>query len=670
MKTQFIILSIFCLLLTAACKDGNNITNTPPPEPDPVPNPVITAISPDSGKADTEVTITGSNFGLTPEANTVTFNGAEAVVTSAGESQLVVKAPEGAEGGPVAVTVAGKTANGPEFFFFPDNARFVNGDKGSDANNDCYDYDKPCASIGLAIEQADPEAPIYITPGIYTEMLQINKSVSLIGSGQDPLTGTVIQAHADPGMAAGRVIYIREGNVVSIENLTIRHGRALLGGGQSGRGGGISVVKSELKLLNVTLEKNTATYGGGIHNSFSKGHYINVTFRENRAVRGSADNFGTGGGGIYNFSSTQILEGVAFFRNIADAYGGGMLNLKNTHLQFLDVTFTRNTATYGGGMYCELQTDGELVNVTFTRNKAHILGGGLFSNLGCKLLLTHVTFTENQADAGGGGMYNHESSPVLTDVTFSRNIASGSASRRNGGGGLYSTGTGASPILKDVVFKENKARVGGGGMRISRGSATLQNVIFLANTADQWGGGMFVAHSSPKLTNVKFYGNSSDRGGGMYNWKGATPLLINAIFAGNSANSGGGGLRNTETSSVKLVNSIIWGNTAGEFGGEIVNNLNASTVLIYCIVRNRGDVDILDDPEVKLLNSLDDDPLFLAPGTGDLRLKTGSPAINAGDPGTKLSIFPIMDGIPVDLDDKPRVVGGRIDIGAYENQDN
>jgi hypothetical protein len=55
------------------------------------------------------------------------------------------------------------------------------------------------------------------------------------------------------------------------------------------------------------------------------------------------------------------------------------------------------------------------------------------------------------------------------------------------------------------------------------------------------------------------------------------------------------------------------------------------------------------------------DPLFHNAATGDLSLKSGSPAINTGDPSTLASVAGA-----VDFAGNPRIIGGRIDIGAYE----
>jgi hypothetical protein len=57
------------------------------------------------------------------------------------------------------------------------------------------------------------------------------------------------------------------------------------------------------------------------------------------------------------------------------------------------------------------------------------------------------------------------------------------------------------------------------------------------------------------------------------------------------------------------------------------------------------------------------DPKFMNPGAGDFSLQAGSPAIGAGDPGSLLDVVGA-----VDFRGLPRIVNGRIDIGAYAAQ--
>ena len=64
-------------------------------------------------------------------------------------------------------------------------------------------------------------------------------------------------------------------------------------------------------------------------------------------------------------------------------------------------------------------------------------------------------------------------------------------------------------------------------------SPTLTNVTFSGNSATD-GGGMFNIGSSPTLTNVTFSANSAASGGGMATWSSGNPTLINSILWGNT----------------------------------------------------------------------------------------------------------------------------------------
>ena len=68
------------------------------------PAPTITSIAPIQGKANTLVTITGSNFGSTVNDNTVMFNGVQATITEASATELKVTVPENTSTGKIKVT--------------------------------------------------------------------------------------------------------------------------------------------------------------------------------------------------------------------------------------------------------------------------------------------------------------------------------------------------------------------------------------------------------------------------------------------------------------------------------------------------------------------------------------------------------------------------------------
>jgi hypothetical protein len=289
-------------------------------------------------------------------------------------------------------------------------------------------------------------------------------------------------------------------------------------------------------------------------------------------------------------------------------------------------------------------------------------GGGFYcagsgSGNECSPSLIHVTFAGNHANYLGGAIFNHasngKSSPSLVDVNFLGNSA-------NYGGAMYNNGYQgeSSPSLVDVNFSGNSANHGGAmynGGEHGNSSPSLVDVIFSGNSAGTEGGAM---------QNVGYYGDSS-------------PSLLNVTFSGNSAVNTGGAILNFGiggTSSPSLVNVILWNDSSDGSGDEMYNN-NATPVITTSLVQGGiTGAGIINDNSVLTDGggNIEGDPLFVRdpdPGDGswttwadndygDLRLKNGSPAIDAG---TNLPGLP-----PTDLAGNPRIINGVVDMGAYE----
>jgi hypothetical protein len=108
----------------------------------------------------------------------------------------------------------------------------------------------------------------------------------------------------------------------------------------------------------------------------------------------------------------------------------------------------------------------------------------------------------------------------------------------------------------------------GGGMSNIESSPAVTNCSFSGNSASN-GGSMFNIESSPAVTNCSFSGNSADGfGGGMYNIY-SSPAVINCSFFGNSAGGGGGGMFNSFAPPT-VTNCIIWGNSSGIVNESII----------------------------------------------------------------------------------------------------
>jgi predicted outer membrane repeat protein len=198
------------------------------------------------------------------------------------------------------------------------------------------------------------------------------------------------------------------------------------------------------------------------------------------------------------------------------------------------------------------------------------------------------------------------------------------------GGGLYQYDGGLA--LSNAIFRANSAAKGGGMyFHDNTESVTLDNLLFEGNSATD-GGGVYFSLFSGTLNNITFANNSATNGGAMYNYSyGAT--IYNSIFWGNSATSGAEVYNDNMTAMLSLDSVLLQGGCGGIVESGIATACN---------------------------NILTIDPQFVndAPG-GDYRLQNCSPAIDAGD-NTIVTAA-------TDLGGNSRIVGGTVDMGAYEN---
>jgi hypothetical protein len=214
----------------------------------------------------------------------------------------------------------------------------------------------------------------------------------------------------------------------------------------------------------------------------------------------------------------------------------------------------------------------------------------------------------------------------------------------------------------------------GGGMFSAACNPKLTNCKFTGNSAVN-GGGMFNGQSGPTLTNCIFSGNSTDsEGGGMYNYDDSSPALTNCTFAANSALNGSAlacdSYQQRLPSSPQVTNCVLW-----DGGNEIWNNDNSAITITYSNVQSppsteSGEGNINADPcftEPGYWVDKNDPNIIVEPNDpnavwvdGDYHLWEGSPCINAGDPNY------VDDPNETDLAGQPRIIGGRIDMGAFE----
>jgi hypothetical protein len=384
------------------------------------------------------------------------------------------------------------------------------------------------------------------------------------------------------------------------------------------------------------------------------------------------------GGGLYSRKSGFTLLNCTFAANSAKGGGGGMEHGWEEVLimKVIDCRFLNNAAEVGGGFY-NRAASAELTNCVFRGNSATYDGGGLRNQEGCATL-DRCVFANNRArDGGAMGNYNRARA-VVRASRFLRNSTTQY-------GGAMNSSYKCVLLLTGCLFSENNAGGQGAGMFVaSESEYTLISCVFERNRAS-WGGALSNDHCRGHLVNCILIHNTCEADGGAVSNEAGTQVdLINCTIAYNSAGRNGGGIYNSEEpgtleenkSTSILINCILWGNAASngfsetaQLGAGYVNARNC------CVQGWTG--------KLGGIGNFGANPMFLDPngpdgkiGTedDDLRLSPGSPCINAGNNSALPADRFDLDGdgdpnepIPFDVNGKPRIQGGTVDIGACES---
>nr|AGC72456.1 hypothetical protein [uncultured bacterium A1Q1_fos_493] len=293
----------------------------------------------------------------------------------------------------------------------------------------CTDSAQPCKTITYALSQAVDGGEIRVAAGLYPELIQVTKPVSLTGG--FTLTNWVTpQWEANQTILDGQNAYrplTINADRVKVDGFIIRNGNTT-GGDRVGGGlyiGGVNLV-DQATLINLRLENNVASNvdsgeGGGLAvamgNTFQLSARLtlnNVTVISNTATTG---NLSASGGGmslqavgtsplIVEMTNVTVQDNIA--GNDFSSTGGGIaLNLNGGRATLRQSRIVDNQVargktflggpSRGGGIYVS-NGDLNLVNVLLTGNtgeRGEAIAVQSTGNAGATVAMNYVTLADN-----------------------------------------------------------------------------------------------------------------------------------------------------------------------------------------------------------------------------------------------------------------------------------
>jgi len=293
-------------------------------------------------------------------------------------------------------------------------------------------------------------------------------------------------------------------------------------------------------------------------------------------------------------------------------------------------------------------------------------GGGIFTyNSGSKIINNKIVSNKVEGSvAGGAGIQswwgNNDPWTVIENNFISNNMANATGYTAFGGGICATT----NAIIKNNIIHNNSCTnenqyADGGGIEVDIvPGASIYTYIYnnsiqfnIVNGDNScWGAGISFQNGAGIIGGNLIANNEANS---EYNSYGAGICITsdenvsnqNNTIVNNSAVASGGGIY-TESINVELTNCIVWDNTPDQIQGSFIVSYSDIMGIIW-----PGQ------------NNINEDPQFAASGVHPFSLLDDSPCVNTGTPNTTG-----LDLLAYDLASNHRFYGGRIEIGAYENQ--
>jgi hypothetical protein len=304
-------------------------------------------------------------------------------------------------------------------------------------------------------------------------IIEANGAVTIQGS------GAVIN-----GNSAVRVLEVKPGATLNLQNIVVEGGTAFEGGGIFNNGtlaltsttvrgnkatltwgGGIYNKDGEVTITSSTISGNESLVGGGLYNKDGTVTINDSTLEENTAIQG-------GGGGLVN-DGTMTLNNTRILRNEASLIGGGISNVKQLTINGGEIT-ENAAAEKGGGISVTGTSTTTMTGTTLTKNTAAIEAGGIYQINGTVSIFSS-TLSENVAtQSDGGAVFKLLGTMTITNSTVTNNRADEAGAIQNDAGLL---------TLLNSTIANNTGVTGSGGL-VNRGPLQIGNTILALNNGD------------------------------------------------------------------------------------------------------------------------------------------------------------------------------------------
>lgn len=258
---------------------------------------------------------------------------------------------------------------------------------------------------------------------------------------------------------------------------------------------------------------------------------------------------------------------VTFDNNRANSLGGAIWARGGALITIDDSVFSSNSAGDGAGIFATAEL--MVRNSLFQNNRADQSvsgnGGAIYMNgVGVTNRLENVTLIENHSTGSGGAMSFLGSGSRLEIDGL---VARGNSTTGNSNGGVLSVPNSADRSLQitDSTFEMNEATSGGAITHAGQSdSMTIENSTFYGNIARDNGAALHISGGKIDVANVTFSdNNAADNGGAIYvSGNGTDVSLIHTTFANGLAAIATALFVTSSNVAVRVVNSLIAGDCA------------------------------------------------------------------------------------------------------------